>query len=98
MAQAATGTLEAVPGHPCGRNGRRNGTHIQIRDQTARNSRIHHRGGRGRALPKQQVVWSDSSKGHSFHPSTSRYFGKTKHGAYVCESDALAAGFHQAKS
>ena len=44
------------------------------------------------------VVWSTLAKSRSFHTSGSRYFGKTKHGAYMCEGDALAAGFHQAKS
>jgi hypothetical protein len=48
--------------------------------------------------PDSTVAWSSLSKSHNFHTSASRYFGKTKHGAYVCESDALAAGFHQAKS
>jgi hypothetical protein len=48
--------------------------------------------------PSDTVVWSTLSKSHSFHASGSRYFGKTKHGAYVCKGDALAAGFHQAKS
>jgi hypothetical protein len=48
--------------------------------------------------PNSTVVWSTLSKSHSFHTSDSRYFGKTKHGAYVCKDDALAAGFHQAKS
>ena len=48
--------------------------------------------------PNSPVVWSTLSKSHSFHTSGSRYFGKTKHGAYVCKDDALAAGFHQAKS
>ena len=48
--------------------------------------------------PTDTVVWSTLSKSHSFHVSDSRYFGKTKHGAYVCKGDALAAGFHQAKS
>lgn len=48
--------------------------------------------------PNSVVVWSTLSKGHSFHVSGSRYYGKTKHGAYVCKDDALAAGFHQAKS
>lgn len=48
--------------------------------------------------PDGQVVWSSLNKSHSFHISGSRYYGKTKHGAYVCKSDALAAGFHQAKS
>jgi hypothetical protein len=48
--------------------------------------------------PDSAIVWSTLNKSHSFHGSGSRYYGKTKHGAYVCKSDALAAGFHQAKS
>jgi hypothetical protein len=48
--------------------------------------------------PNSEAVWSSLNKSHSFHTSSSRYYGKTKHGAYVCKSDALAAGFHQAKS
>ena len=48
--------------------------------------------------PHSTVVWSSLSRAHCFHLSGSRYFGKTKHGAYVCEDDAAAAGFHQAKS
>ncbi|WP_297369556.1 hypothetical protein [Acidocella sp.] len=48
--------------------------------------------------PGDQVVWSALTKSKSFHTSHSKYFGKTKHGAYVCEKDALAAGFHKAKN
>ncbi len=48
--------------------------------------------------PGGAVVWSSLNKSHSFHTNGSRYFGKTKHGAYVCEGDALAAGFHPAKN
>jgi hypothetical protein len=43
------------------------------------------------------VVWA--STGHStFHLTSSKYFGKTKHGAYVCEKSALAVGEHAAKN
>jgi len=48
--------------------------------------------------PGDVVVWSTLSKSKAFHLAASRYYGKTKHGAYVCEKDALAAGFHAAKS
>jgi hypothetical protein len=48
--------------------------------------------------PGDVVVWSTFSKSKAFHLAASRYYGKTKHGAYVCEKDALAAGFHAAKS
>jgi len=47
--------------------------------------------------PGDVVVWSTLSKSGSYHLSGSRYYGKTKHGAYVCEKDAKAAGFHQSK-
>ncbi len=33
-----------------------------------------------------------------FHLASSRYFGKTKRGAYVCEKAAEAKGLHAAKS
>ncbi len=48
--------------------------------------------------PNDVVVWTTLSRSHSFHLSGSRYYGRTRHGAYVCKGDALAAGFHQAKS
>jgi len=47
--------------------------------------------------PNDTVVWSALSKGKSFHLSGSRYFGTTKHGAYVCKGDALEYGYHASK-
>jgi hypothetical protein len=48
--------------------------------------------------PADTVVWSSLTSSKAFHVSTSKYYGKTKHGAYVCEKAALAAGYHQAKT
>jgi|GEM_PF-3491588 hypothetical protein len=48
--------------------------------------------------PNDTVVWSSLTKSKSFHTSDSKMFGKTKHGAYVCKADAVAAGLHQAKN
>ncbi len=47
--------------------------------------------------PNDTVVWSALSKSKSFHLSGSRYFGTTKHGAYVCKGDALEFGYHASK-
>ncbi len=47
--------------------------------------------------PGDKVVWSTLSKSKSYHLAASRYYGKTKKGAYVCEKDATAAGFHASK-
>ncbi len=47
--------------------------------------------------PKDTVVWSALTKSKSFHVSGSRYFGTTKHGAYVCKGDALEYGYHPSK-
>ena len=47
--------------------------------------------------PGDTVVWSTFSKSKVFHLSESKYYGKTKHGAYVCEKDAVAAGYHASK-
>jgi hypothetical protein len=46
--------------------------------------------------PGDAVVWSSLS-GKAFHLSASKYYGKTKHGAYVCEKAAIAAGLHASK-
>jgi hypothetical protein len=43
------------------------------------------------------VVWSTFSKSRVFHLSDSKYYGKTRHGAYLCEKDAVAAGYHASK-
>jgi hypothetical protein len=43
------------------------------------------------------VVWVNTGHSRLFHNASSKYFGKTKHGAYVCEKSALAAGYHAAK-
>ena len=48
--------------------------------------------------PSDTVVWSTLSKSKSYHTASSKYYGKTKHGAYVCQKDATAAGFHAAKT
>ena len=48
--------------------------------------------------PGGTVVWSTLSKTKTYHMSSSKYFGKTKHGAYVCQQDAQAAGFRQLKN
>lgn len=42
------------------------------------------------------VVWH--ARGSKvFHMSSSRYFGKTKHGAYMCRKTALTDHLHAAK-
>ena len=43
------------------------------------------------------VVWH--ARGSKvFHGAKSKYFGKTKHGAFACEKAAMAKGLHAAKS
>ena len=48
--------------------------------------------------PGEAVVWANTSHSKLFHTTSSKYFGKTKHGAYACEKSALAAGYHAAKN
>lgn len=47
--------------------------------------------------PGDAVVWISASHSRSFHTASSKYYGKTKHGAYVCEKSALAVGLHASK-
>jgi hypothetical protein len=46
--------------------------------------------------PTQTVVWVNTY-GHVFHLPRSKYYGKTKHGAFVCEKAAQTAGFRASK-
>ena len=48
--------------------------------------------------PGEAVVWANTSHSRLFHSTSSKYFGKTKHGAYVCEKSALAAGYRAARN
>jgi hypothetical protein len=41
--------------------------------------------------PSDHVVWLNTSSGIWHAPGT-RWYGHTKHGAYVCEKEASAAG------
>jgi hypothetical protein len=55
----------------------------------------------GSAMPTcasgDPVVWENtSSKGHVYHMSGDKYYGNSKHGKYVCESQAKTDGYHPA--
>jgi hypothetical protein len=41
--------------------------------------------------PKDTVVWLNTNSG-IYHEKGMRWYGKTKHGAYVCRAEADAAG------
>jgi hypothetical protein len=43
------------------------------------------------------VVWGNTAS-HVLHKAGTRYYGKTKSGAYMCEGDATKAGYHEAKN
>ncbi|MGC9269372.1 hypothetical protein [Acidiphilium sp.] len=43
------------------------------------------------------VVWHATGS-KAYHTAKSKYFGKTKHGAYVCEKAAVADHLHAAKN
>lgn len=49
------------------------------------------------SCPADTVVWVNLS-GKVYHASGSKYFGKTKHGAYACAKAAKNAGFKASKS
>ena len=47
--------------------------------------------------PQPGMVWvNTASKNKAFHREGTTYFGKTKQGKFMTESDAVAAGFHDA--
>jgi hypothetical protein len=44
-----------------------------------------------RHCPRDEVVWLNTSSG-IYHEKGMRWYGRTKHGAYVCRKEADAAG------
>jgi hypothetical protein len=46
--------------------------------------------------PSDTVVWVNSTS-RIYHGTTSRSYGKTKTGAYMCEKESVAAGFRAIK-
>jgi len=47
--------------------------------------------------PSDTVVWVNN-RSHKYHYSGDRYYGATKHGAYMCEGEAKTAGDAAAKN
>ena len=48
------------------------------------------------AQPGNGSVWVNL-KSKAYHKEGDKYYGKTKHGQYASEADAIKAGFHEAK-
>jgi hypothetical protein len=48
------------------------------------------------ACGSDPIVWANTSS-KILHANGDRYYGHTKHGAYVCQSAAQNAGYHAAK-
>jgi hypothetical protein len=53
---------------------------------------------KGRCLGSTVVWVNTKGKSHTYHYAGSRWYGTTKQGAYMCEADAGAAGYHASKS
>jgi hypothetical protein len=49
------------------------------------------------ARPAVSVVWVNTASGY-YHNPTSRHYGKTKHGKYMTEPDAIRAGYRPARN
>lgn len=46
--------------------------------------------------PGDAIVWANLGSSKAYHASGDRYYGKTRHGAYMCQKEADQAGFHAA--
>ncbi len=47
--------------------------------------------------PTDSVVWANTSS-KAYHMSGTKYYGKTKRGAYMCQKEADQAGYHGSKA
>jgi hypothetical protein len=46
--------------------------------------------------PGDAVVWVNLGGSKAYHMSGNKYYGKTKHGAFMCQKEADQSGFHAA--
>lgn len=46
--------------------------------------------------PGDAIVWANLGGSKAYHLSGDRYYGKTKHGAFMCQKEADQAGYHAA--
>src|ERR1700746_809249 len=46
--------------------------------------------------PGDSVVWVNLGGSKAYHVSGDKYYGKTKHGAYMCQKEADQSGSHAA--
>jgi hypothetical protein len=46
--------------------------------------------------PGGAVVWVNLGGSKAYHMSGNKYYGKTKHGAFMCQKEADQSGFHAA--
>ena len=46
--------------------------------------------------PGDTVVWVNLAGSKAYHAKGNRYYGKTKHGAFMCQKEADQSGFHAA--
>jgi len=47
--------------------------------------------------PRDEVVWLNTSSG-IYHEKGMRWYGQTKHGAYVCRREADAVGYRDTRN
>jgi len=50
-----------------------------------------------KAPAASEVIWMNTASGY-YHEPSSRHYGKTKHGKYVQDSDAVRAGYRPARN
>ena len=46
--------------------------------------------------PGDAIVWVNLGGSKAYHVSGNKYYGKTKHGAFMCQKEADQSGFHPA--
>ena len=46
--------------------------------------------------PGDAVVWVNLGGSKAYHMSGNKFYGKTKHGAFMCQKEADRSGFHAA--
>jgi hypothetical protein len=84
---APSAAVTPAPGQPTsGRGARSAGTLAANQFTTEQAAKAH--------CPGDTLVWVNLGGSKAYHTSGDRFYGKTRRGAYMCQKEAEAAGYH----
>lgn len=95
FAAAAPVQAQPAPAHPAVAHTHATSTRPGVQSSGAADQFASEQAAKGHC-PGDTVVWANLGSSKAYHMSGNKYYGKTKHGAFMCQKEADQSGFHPA--